>query len=177
MSRALQLYPNNDKLVAMKEYANGHILRINRKGMDAIKAFQHAAALQPKWLDPYLGLARTYINNLADIERGTQALKQAQEMGHSFGKREMAMMAEASRARGLQAFENAKLMKNTDREKDYLQKAKMELDDALKTYLQISPYGNSTKQIVSIQDVLTQVEKRIQEVNPPNPLLPWNWGK
>jgi eukaryotic-like serine/threonine-protein kinase len=175
LSRAVQLDSADSRSAAMLEYANGHILRINRKNADAIAAFQHAAAMQPKWPDPYLGMARTYIYNLGDIDRGTQALEHAQALGHSFGKREMAMMAESHRKRGLQNLDNAHLVRGTDQEKELLKRAKTDLDEALKNYLQIAPWGDSTTQIPFVQDLLTEIQTRLAELGKPNPLLPWNW--
>jgi eukaryotic-like serine/threonine-protein kinase len=175
MSRSVQLDPNNSKSRAMLEYADGHILRINRKDFDAVAAFQRASSLQPKWPDPYLGLARTFINNLGEMERGTQALDRARQLGISFGKRELALMAEAYRIQGLQAMENANLVQGTDREKESLKKAKSNFDEALKLYLQIAPWGNSTKQIPSIQDSLKEVDRKLAEPDQGNLLKPWNW--
>ena len=177
MAHAIQLKPSDKKSKAMLEYANGHILRINRKSTDAVAAFQLASTLQPNWPDPYLGMARTYINNLNDVDRGTQALERAQRLGYSFGKRELAMMAEAFRARGLQAQDNANLVKGTNREKELLQKARESYNEALKMYLKITPYGNSTALIKSVQDSLAVIEQRLELLNEPNPLLPWNWLK
>jgi serine/threonine protein kinase len=177
MSHAIELGSGDSKSKAMLEYANGHILRINRKSQDAIAAFQHAASLQPKWPDPCLGMARTYIYYLNDVDRGSQALDRAQQLGYSFGKRELAMMADASRARGLQALDNANLVRGTDREKEYLEKARECYNEALKTYLKITPWGNSTTQILSVQDSLTEVDQRIKALTKSSSLLPWNWFK
>lgn len=177
MSYAVQVDPNDRKSAAMLEYANGHFLRINRKNFDAIAAFQRASSLQPRWPDPYLGMARTYIYGLSDMERGKQALERAQQLGQSFGNRELAMMGEALRARGLQALGSANLMRGTDREREYLGKAKDSFNEALKTYLQITPWGNSAAQIRSIQESLTEVEGRLKDLEPPNSLMPWNWFK
>lgn len=175
--RAARLDPGDPKLAAMLEYANGHILRINRKGMDAIAAFMHAAALQPKWADPYLGLARTYVYTLGDMERGTQALERARKLGHSFGKRELAMLAEAHRSTGMRARENARLVEGTDREKEFLKKAQNELNDALKTYFEISPWGDAEEKILGVQESLAEVENRMRALEQPNPMYPWNWFK
>ena len=177
MLHAAQLDSGNRKFEAMLEYASGHISRINHKSLDAIAAFQRASALQPKWPDPYLGMARTYIYSLGDMDRGTQALESARQLGFSFGKRELAMMAEAHRQRALQDLENAKLVTGTDQEKEFLKKAESEFDAALKTYLQITPWGDSTTQILGIQDSLGEVRQRLNGMNKPNPLLPWNWFK
>jgi eukaryotic-like serine/threonine-protein kinase len=177
LSHAIQMDLGDRKVEAMLEYANGHIFRINHKNLDAIAAFQHAAALQSKWADPYLGMARTYINNLDDMDRGTQALERAQELGHNFGKRELAMLAEAHRRRGLQEIENANLVRGTDQEKELLKKAKTDLNEALKNYLQIAPWRDSTAQIPNVQNSLGEIERRLSELEKPNPLLPWNWLK
>jgi eukaryotic-like serine/threonine-protein kinase len=177
LSRAAQLDSSDRKSKAMLECANGHIFRINRKNLDAIAAFQRAAALQPQWPDPYLGMARTYIYNLVDMDRGTQALERAQELGHTFGKKEMAMLAEAHGKRGLQDIENANLVRGTEQEKELLKKAKADLGEALKNYLQIAPWGDSTSQILSIQETAKEVEQRLTELEKGNPLLPWNWFK
>jgi hypothetical protein len=173
----VQLDSSDRKSIAMLECAKGHISRINKKNLDAIAAFQRAATLQPKWPDPYLGMARTYIYNLADMDRGTQALKRAQELGHTFGKKEMAMLADAYGKRGLQDIENANLVRGTDQEKELLKKAKADLGEALNNYLQIAPWGDSTAQILSIQESVKEVEQRLTEFANGNPLLPWNWFK
>ncbi len=86
-------------------------------------------------------------------------------------------MAEANRRRGLQDLENANLVKGSDQEKEFLKKSKSELGDALKVYLQIAPWGDSTTQILSVQESLGEVEQRLSEISRPNPLLPWNWFK
>ena len=177
MFRAVELGMSDRKYQAMLEYAEGQLLRINRKSLDAIAAFQHASELRPQWPDPYLGLARTYIYGLGDMDRGTQALERAQQLGYNFGKRELAMMAEAQRKRGLQDIDNATLVRGSDQEKEYLKKAQNDLNDALKIYLQIAPWGDSTAQILSVQDKLGEVGRRLTEVDKPNPLLPWNWFK
>jgi serine/threonine protein kinase len=177
VSHAIQLDSSDTKSAAMLNYADGHILRINRKSLDAVAAFQRAASLQPKWPDPYLGMARTYIYNLSDMERGMQALERARQLGHSFGKRELATMAEACRNRGLQAWDNAKAVRGTDQEKEFLKKALNDFNDALKAYMQIAPWGNSTTQILSVQESLAKVKQRLDVVDLPNSLLPWNWLK
>ncbi len=177
MTRAVQLDPGNLRFNAMLEYADGHILRINRKDYDAIAAFQRAASKQPGWPDPYLGLARTYIYNLGDMERGTQALERARQLGSGFGKRELGMMAEAFRTRALQALDNSNLVEDKNKKKELLNKAKSNFNEAMKIYLQIAPWGDSTKQIPLVQDSLKEVDEKLINLDQPNSLLPWNWFK
>jgi hypothetical protein len=177
MSHAIQLDSGDSKSHAMLEYADGHIFRINHKNSDSIAAFQRAASLEPKWPDPYLGLARTYIYNMGDTDRGLQSLERARQLGISFVKRDLGMMADAYKTRGLQDLDNANLVRGTDREKEYLKKAKSDFDEALKVYLQIAPSGDSTKQIPSIQELLNEANQKLTAFDQPNSLLPWNWFK
>jgi eukaryotic-like serine/threonine-protein kinase len=177
MSYAGQLDPSDRKASAMYQVADGHILRINRRYPEAVAAFQHASGDEPTWPDPYLGIARVYIYSLKDIERGIQALKRAQDLGHDFGRRESAMMADAYKSRGLQEWDSAVRLKDSDQEKDFLKKAKDDLNESLKTYSGIAPWGESETQIQSVQDALGQVESRLKQLDPLNRLLPWNWWK
>ena len=55
-------------------------------------AFREAAELRPNWPDPFLGLARTFIYGLEDVDRGADALKQAQRLGYTAGDRETAQL-------------------------------------------------------------------------------------
>ena len=177
MSYALEIDRSDRKAAAMLEYANGHILRINRKDLEAVAAFQRASSLQSQWPDPYLGMARTYLYNLKDAERALQALQRAENLGQNFGKREKGMMADAHQARGLQYWDGTARLRDSEQEKELLQKARDDLKQALEGYAEIAPWGDTTSQIRTTQDTLNQVEARLKTVDPPNPLFPWNWFK
>jgi serine/threonine protein kinase len=177
MTYAAELDRTDRKASAMLEYAGGHVLRINRKDLEAVAAFQRAASLDPRWPDPYLGLGRTYIYNLKDVERGTQALKRAQDLGYSFGRREKGMMADAYSTRAVQYWDGATRLRDSEQEKELLKKAREDSQQALELYSEIAPWGDSTHQIRTVQDTLRRVEERLRIVDPPNPLFPWNWFK
>src|SRR6185436_3936346 len=66
---------------------------------DAVAAFREAAELRPNWPDPFLGLARTFIYGLEDVDRGADALQQAQKFGFTPGERETAQLADGYRTR------------------------------------------------------------------------------
>ena len=106
MTRSVRLDPSDRKSAAMLEYANGHILRINRKNLDAIAAFQNAASLQPKWPDPYLGMARTYVYNLRTWIR-VPKLWMCRGTGIQIWQERDGTMARPTRHRGVKALENA----------------------------------------------------------------------
>ena len=177
MTCAVEIDPADTRSAAMLAYADGQIQRINNRGLSAISSFQRAITLEPKWADPYLGMARTYIYSLKDTERGTQALQRARDLGHNFGRRELAMTADAYRYSGMQAWQGAKQLRDTDQENELLKRAQEHLRQALESYSRIVPWGDSTAQILAVQEALKHVEERLRELNPPNPLFPWNWFK
>ena len=51
------------------------------------------------------------------------------------------------------------------------------MKQALQTYSEIAPWGETMDQIRIAQDTLDQVEARLKTIDPPNPLFPWNWFK
>ena len=89
IARALPTRPRSTPLRAMLRYCDGHLHRIDgearkarrlaaeaqREFADAVAAFREAAELRPDWPDPFLGLARTFIYGLEDVERGADALQ------------------------------------------------------------------------------------------------------
>ncbi len=143
MQHARELDPADRKAAAMLSYADGHILRINKKDPEAIAAFQRAAALNPKWPDPHLGMARVYIYSLRDFDRGTSELERAESLGHKPGKREQAQRADAFKNRGLQYWQGAARLRGQPQEKDMLSRAKDDLENALSLYAEIAPWGTA----------------------------------
>ncbi len=83
-SRRSSSSPGNTSLKASLRYCEGHLHRIdgeaeklrrrtaaaNQHFTEAVSAFREAAELRRDWPDPFLGLARTFIYGLEDIDRG-----------------------------------------------------------------------------------------------------------
>ena len=59
----------------------------------AVTAFREAAELRPNWPDPFLGLMRTFVA-LDDMERGADALAQAQRYAYTAVSRDWAQLAD-----------------------------------------------------------------------------------
>src|SRR5205085_12285418 len=82
--RALAVDPENRELKSAARYSDGHLHRIEGEAKkskrdsagaqqeftEAITAFREAAELRPNWPDPFLGLMRTFIYGLDDLDRG-----------------------------------------------------------------------------------------------------------
>jgi len=51
------------------------------------------------------------------------------------------------------------LLRGTDREKEFLEKAKKGFREAMKLYSQITPWGDSAKQMASVQDLMKEADQ------------------
>ena len=120
-------------------------------------------------------MARSYIYGLKDVERGIRALKRADDLGHKPGKREQAQFADAYKIRGSQFWTGSKRLRNTPQEEDLLSKSKEDLELALDLYSDIAPWGDSTTQIRSTQELLTDVKSRLEVVHPHRSIFNWKW--
>jgi tetratricopeptide (TPR) repeat protein len=171
--------PGDRSLKAALRYCDGHIHRINgeaRKGRkqapearqeftEAVTAFREAAELRPKWPDPFLGLARTFIYGLEDVERGADALTQAQQRGYTSSPREMVQLGDGYRARGESLARSARQVEGLTQERDYLSRAADAYREALSLYAQAGDYGGVPRYIGIAQRRLAQVEDRIAELD------------
>ena len=168
---------------AALRYCEGHLLRINgeanraRKDLpqakqqaqqqfaDAVVAFREAAALHPGWPDPFLGLARTFIYGLDDLDRGADALAQAEKNGHPPSERETMQLADGYRIKGETLERTALTLRGMEQEREYLMRASAALQEALTRYQQIAAFGNVATAIRDTQRKRDLIEKRIAELS------------
>src|SRR5439155_15874084 len=110
LERAASIAPGDHAVRARLVYCRGHLARINAQAAkirgaadaqrlfnEATGSFEEAARLRPHWLDPQLGLARTYVYGLEDPESAREALGRAAEDGYEFGDRDMALRGDGYR--------------------------------------------------------------------------------
>ena len=129
--------PARPTLNAALRYCDGHLHRINGdefkrdKKMDAarrefaaaITAFREAAELRDDWPDPFIGLARTFVSGLGDVDRGADALEQARRLGYTPGERDVAQLADGYADRGDTLRRTARDLRSVPQERDYLNRA------------------------------------------------------
>ena len=188
LRRAVTIAPDDRNLKAALSYCDGHLRRINgeaAKGRgeqkqaqeefaEALVAFREAAALRSNWPDPFLGLARTFIYGLEDVDRGADALAQAEKRGHAPGDRETMQLADGYRARGETLLRTAQTLKDLPQERDYLQRAADAFREALTRYGNAASFGNSAVNIRDTQKRLERVEGRISEISRFGSIWPWD---
>ena len=178
LRHALVVEPGNRRIKAALRYCDGHLHRINgeaRKGRrqlpaarqeltEAVTAFREAAELRPDWPDPFLGLMRTFIYGLEDIDRGADALRQAQRLGFNAGARETTQLADGYRSRGETLVRTARTLQGLPQESEYLQRAAESLREALTLYGRVPGSDGVALNLRRTQQTLQRVEDRLSEM-------------
>ena len=181
LARAMAVAPHDRRLRAALRYCDGHLHRINgearksrrqgaaaqRDSPTAVAAFREAAELRPKWPDPFLGLARTFIYGLEDVDRGADALNQAQRYGYTPGERETAQLGDGYRARADTLARHARQLASLSQERDYLARAAEAYRQALTFYAKAADFAGVPANIGLAQRGLSQVERRLAELSQP----------
>jgi len=174
LSRALAVEPDSEVRGKLR-LAEGQIARINggahrdaAQFRVAADDFTEAERLLPKSPDPELGLASLYIYNLADTDRGYEALQKAEQKGFRLGSREKLMLADGYRRQGDRLFWDSRNVRGLPQEKDQIERASDDYKHALELYQSIAPYGNANANIVKVQTSLDSVNVRLQQIAQPD---------
>ena len=183
LSQALAVVGDRGRLRAMLRYCEGHLHRINGEAQkqrgdgdggqeafaEAVVAFREAAELRMNWVDPFLGLARTFILGLEEVELGADALERAQEIRQPPGQdwvmsdREWAVLGDGYRTRGNTLVRSAAQLRGLPQEREYLGRAAESYRLALAEYAKASGFGTVAQSIGRTQRALQQVEERLGE--------------
>ena len=177
LQQALVLEPRDAVLRASLRYCEGHLHRIdgeaeklrhrtavaNQHFTEAVSAFREAAELRRDWPDPFLGLARTFIYGLEDIDRAADALKQAQKRGYAIGDRETAQLADGYRAKGDSLWQTARQFADMPQEMEYLQRASEAYRQAQGLYQKIPGFPGVAMSLRRTQRSLDRIDERSAE--------------
>jgi serine/threonine protein kinase len=169
---AFQTAPGSTRLQAALLYCDGHINRINGEarlrdkqlpaGKDAlttaVTSFRKAAEVRQEWPDPFLGLMRTFIA-LDDVERGADALAQAQRYGYAANGRDWAMLGEGYLTRAAKLAEGEEL--------EPLNRAAEAYTQAIEHLTKAVGFGNVSARLRDAQRRLREVQERIDKLSIP----------
>jgi tetratricopeptide (TPR) repeat protein len=178
LRRALAVEPGDVDIRASLRYVEGHLHRIDgeaqksrrqvpqaqRELAEAVTAFRDAAALRPDWPDPHLGLARTFIYGLEDIDRGADAMNEAEKLGYRIGARETAQLGDGYRARGETLQRAAESLAGLPQEHESLTRAVDAYRRALELYSKIADFGDVPSRIRTTQNRLAIAEQKLGHV-------------
>jgi len=176
LRRALTVAPGDTTMRASLRYVEGHLHRIDgeaqksrrqttqsqRELSEAVSAFREAAALRPDWPDPHLGLARTFIYGVDDIDRGADAMSHAQKLGYTIGARETAQLGDGYRTRGETLQRAAESLAGLPQEPESLALAAEAYRKALDLYSTIAGFADVPARIRTTQNRLAIVEQKLQ---------------
>ena len=179
LAHALAVNQNDSQLRGALRYCDGHLHRINGEARkahrqtaeaqheftEAVSAFREAAELRPTWPDPFLGLMRTFIYGLEDVDRGADALKQAQRLGYSAGERETVQLADGYRWRGVAFARTARTLVGRAGEQKYLARSAEAYRQAIDLYSKAQGYADAPQNLRAAQGGLAQVEQRTRELS------------
>jgi hypothetical protein len=169
---AVRADPLDSHLTAAWRYCEGHLHRIQGEARlrskqapaaqealtAAVTAFRDAAERRQNWSDPFLGLMRTFIV-MDDIERGADALAQAQRYGYTAGNRDWALLGEGYLARAAKLAESDEL--------EPLNRAADAYTRAIDNFSKAIGFGNVTRRLRDAQRRLRQVQERIEILSAP----------
>jgi len=181
VAEALRASPGDARLRAAVRYCDGHLHRINgearkvrkrnleaqREFTDAVSAFREAAELRPDWPDPFLGLMRTFIYGLEDVDRGADALNQAQRLGYSPSDRETAQLADGYRARAETLVRTARTLVGAAQEHEYLTRARDAYRQSIDLYSKVIDYADVPRIMRGTQRRLEQIEEQLDRLSSP----------
>jgi serine/threonine protein kinase/tetratricopeptide (TPR) repeat protein len=169
-ARALAVDPD-DNIRGKLRLCEGHLARINgtshRSPQElslAVEKFNEAQKLLPQSPDPELGLARVYVYGLKDIDKGYDALRQAQQRGYALGNREKLLLADGYRDRGDRLWWDSRNVRGLPPEKDQIQRAADDYKRAEELYQGISPWGKSIVNLIRVRLSLESVNSRLQQI-------------
>jgi predicted Ser/Thr protein kinase len=186
LAHAVSVDPDNALLKASLRYCDGHLHRINgdaRKARgknieaqheftDAVTAFREAAELRPNWPDPFLGLARTFIYGLEDVDRGADALQQAQRLGYTAGDRETAQLADGYRVRAEALSRTARTLSGMAQEEEYFTRSAEAFRQAVELYSKVLSFAGVPRNLRQAQRELKQVEQQLNDLSHGTPSPP-----
>jgi hypothetical protein len=109
---------------------------------------------------------RTFIYGLDDVERGEDALAQAVTRGYKSGARETAQLADGHRVRAETLVRSARQLSGMTQELQYLNRAADEYRKSLDFYSQVPAFGDTARQIRTVQRGLAATEQRIAALTP-----------
>jgi hypothetical protein len=178
LARAAAANPDDNRVNGALRYVEGHLSRIDgdaRKGKgdteaaqreyaDAITAFREAAQMRPGWPDPFIGLARTFIGGLDDVDRGADALAQARRLGYTPVERETSQLAGGYMERGDALWQSARDLRGMPQERDYLTRSSEAYQQALDLYTGIPAFSGVPGSVRKTQAGLQRVKGRLDEI-------------
>jgi predicted Ser/Thr protein kinase len=182
LSRALDLDAADAKVRAAMRLCEGHLARIQstsaaarkdsalkqRYSNAASQKFLDAAAMDPKWPDPYIGLARLYSYDAPDLDQAIEALDKARQRGFALRKREKAQLADGYFRRIDQYLAISRTLKEMpEQEQRQLEKAQSDCREGARLYDDVGMWGSAVENHGRLSKLCQSVATRLEELQRP----------
>ena len=173
----LHLDPGDRAATARLRYCEGQLQRITGEARkrkkqpatqqlrDAVSRFEEASRLDSRWPDPYLGLARTFVYGLDDIDKAVSAMHEAEQRGYRPGNRELVQLADGYRNRADRMRREAQSVKGLEQERACLEKAASDYTQAIEIYGKAIGFGEASSAMRVTQVRLDDVQKRLTQLS------------
>jgi hypothetical protein len=107
---------------------------------------------------------RTFIYGLEDVDRGSDALKQAQRLGYTAGARETVQLADGYRSHAMTLARTARTLGGLAAEQDYLRRSADAYRQAITLYSKVLGYADAPRSLRAAQLGLEHAEQRRGEL-------------
>jgi hypothetical protein len=112
----------------------------------AITGFRHAASIDPESFDPYLGMSRTQVYGLDDVEAAAEAIREAERRGYSPNRREHAQLGDGYLRRGEKSRRVAANLTGEQRLRE-LENARVAYGRCVELFDPIVEFGNAARNL------------------------------
>jgi tetratricopeptide (TPR) repeat protein len=173
LTEVLHIDPGDRAVLARLRYCEGQLQRIDGESRrrkkqpasqpmhDAVVRFQEAARLDNRWPDPYLGLARTYVYGLDDLDEAIAALREAEQRGYRPGNRELVQIADGYRVRADRMRREAAGARGREQERACLRKAADDFAQAADIYGKAIGFGEASAAMQQMQARRDEARRRL----------------
>jgi serine/threonine-protein kinase len=151
---ASQLAPRDRRLLARLATCDAHVIRLGARGQAAasarltyrraIEKFRAAASMDEDSFDPYLGISRTAVYGLADVDQAATAIQEAEKRGYVSGRGERALLGDGYLRRANASRARARLLSGDQRTRE-LEKARDDYQGCIEAFDPIVGFGHAAK--------------------------------
>jgi tetratricopeptide (TPR) repeat protein len=151
---AAELSPHDRRLLARLTTCEAHVIRLGARGQSpasarltyrrAIEKFRAAAEIDKESFDPYLGISRSAVYGLGDVDQAAAAIQEAESRGYVSGRRERALLGDGYLRRANASRTRARLLSGDQRTRE-LEKARADYQGCIDAFDPIVGFGYAAK--------------------------------
>lgn len=175
---AQQIAPGDRTIRARSVECDAHVTRIEAQSQprgsalrqqlfqSALAKFRRAAELDPTSFDPYLGISRTLVYGLDDVDGAAAAIEEAERRGFETSRRERAQLGDGYLRRAEKSRRLARTLSGEQRQRE-LEKARSDYARCVEMFDPILGFANAAANLELCKRQRDSIPQRLQ----PEPVL------